>query len=259
MEVTVRKSAFGRMSFRSPFQRAPCHRRGKAQARQRFQRGEVRQRAAQQRGGKQRVAQHHCAPAFTASRFARRAVVIGCFGRFFLAASAWRARRAGIAYRASTMSACIPPVQLESSLFSIVFQQNATGAGRHLRADARRQSSASAPATSMRVRPTESASPSTPPGEAAPAGCCAMLPLHQILVVILCEALFNPLCACGSRRISRWRTICSSFCFVDRPAGLISLAISMSCVHNDIHPAQNLAAAGRLRVIEHRAPCRCAR
>ena len=111
------------------FQRAPCHRRGKTEARQRFQRGEIRQRAAQQRGGKERVAQHHCARVHrqpldqTGGRHR-------LLSRFFLAARV-------ACTQGGHRIACQHHIRAFHQrrgiqLILIVFQQNAARAGRHL-------------------------------------------------------------------------------------------------------------------------------
>ena len=113
------------------FERALGHRRGKAETRQRFQRGEIRQRAAQQRGGKERVAQHHRARVHrqplgqTGSRHR-------LLGRLLLAARMARAQGGHRIARQHHIRAFHQRRGIQ--LVLIVFQQNAARAGRYLHA-----------------------------------------------------------------------------------------------------------------------------
>ena len=111
------------------FQRAPCHRRGKAEARQRFQRGEIRQRTAQQRGGKERVAQHHRARVHR-QPLGQTGGRHRLLSRFFLAACVARAQGRHRIARQHHIRAFHQRRGIQ--LVLIVFQQNAARAGRHL-------------------------------------------------------------------------------------------------------------------------------
>ena len=111
------------------FECALGHRRGETEARQRFQRGEIRQRAAQQRGGKERVAQHHCARVHR-QPLGQTGGRHRLLSRFFLAARVARAQR-------GHRIACQHHIRAFHQrrgiqLILIVFQQNAARAGRHL-------------------------------------------------------------------------------------------------------------------------------
>ena len=95
MEVTVRKSALGRMSLRSPSSALLAI--GAERPRLASASSEVKFASAPPSSGVVKsVLPSTIAPAFTASRLARRAVVIGCSAVSSLPL-AWRARRAGIA------------------------------------------------------------------------------------------------------------------------------------------------------------------
>ena len=111
------------------FERALGHRRGKTEACQRFQRGEIRQRAAQQRGGKERVAQHHCARVHR-QPLGQTGGRHRLLSRFFLAA---RVACAQGGHRIACQHHIHAFHQRRGiQLILIVFQQNAARAGRHL-------------------------------------------------------------------------------------------------------------------------------
>lgn len=218
MEVTVRKSALGPHVLLESFERAPCHRRGKAEARQRFQRGEIRQRAAQQRGGKERVAQHHRARVHR-QPLGQTGGRHRLLSRFFLAARVARAQGGHRIARQHHIRAFHQRRGIQ--LVLIVFQQNAARAGRHLHT-AHAGNRGQLPGY-VHARVKQKAQPFNPKAE-PPGRLLAICPFIQSLFDSL-RSIFHPSLACGSLRISRRRTTCSN-CFSSASSGLISLAIS---------------------------------
>ena len=158
------------------FERAPCHRRGKAEARQRFQRGEIRQRAAQQRGGKERVAQHHCARVHR-QPLGQTGGRHRLLSRFFLAA---RVARAQGGHRIACQHHIRAFHQRRGiQLVLIVFQQNAARAGCHLHA-AHAGNRGQRPGH-VHARVKQKAKPVNPQAK-PPRQAAGDLPLHPILV-----------------------------------------------------------------------------
>ena len=158
------------------FERAPCHRRGKAKARQRFQRGEIRQRAAQQRGGKERVAQHHCARVHR-QPLGQTGGRHRLLSRFFPAACVARAQGGHRIARQHHIRAFHQRRGIQ--LVLIVLQQNAARAGRHLHtahADNRGQLPGH-----VHARVKQKAQPFNPKAE-PPRQAAGNLSFHPILV-----------------------------------------------------------------------------
>ena len=158
------------------FQRAPCHRRGKTEARQRFQRGEIRQRAAQQRGGKERVAQHHCARVHR-QPLGQTSGRHRLLSRFFLAACvacAQGGHRIACQHHIRTFRQ-----RRGIQLVLIVLQQNTARAGRHLHA-AHAGNRGQRPGH-VHARVKQKAKPVNPQAK-PPRQAAGDLPLHPILV-----------------------------------------------------------------------------
>ena len=158
------------------FERTLGHRRGKTEARQRFQRGEIRQRAAQQRGGKERVAQHHCARVHR-QPLGQTGGRHRLLSRFFLAACVARAQ-------GGHRIACQHHIRAFHQrrgiqLVLIVLQQNAARAGCHLHtAHAGNRGQFPSHVHARVKQKTKPVNPQAkPPRQAA-----GNLPLHPILV-----------------------------------------------------------------------------
>ena len=165
--------------------RALGHRRGKAEARQCFQRSEVRQRAAQQRRGEERVAQHHRARVHR-QPLSQTGGRHRLFGRFLLAARVARTQGGHRIARQHHIRALHQRRGIHQAL--VVFQQNTARAGRHLHT-AYACNRGQFPGH-VHARVEQKAQPIDPQAE-PPRQAAGNLPLHPILICFSAKHIFN--------------------------------------------------------------------